>query len=143
MSEPLVGELTLEPLCTASFDVSEMIVVGRGLFGTRGIGELVGGRLEGERLSASQLGQAAADWALVTDDGFVRGDIRVAWRTDDGATLFMTYVAFVDGDGPAYSSIEFETGDQRYAWLNRVRVVGKGRFDPVAESVAYRLYVLR
>jgi hypothetical protein len=135
-------EITLDPLCSVRFEVSDMIVVGRGLFGTRGIGELANGRLDGERLRAQQRGAAAADWAMVADDGFIRGDIRVAWTTHDEANLFMSYVAFVEPGMPAFAAVEFETGDERYRWLNRARVVGKGRFDPASESVAYQLYVM-
>jgi len=136
-------ELELVPLCTMEVSVREIFQVGRGLWGTRGIGELVSGRLEGERLRASQLGAAAADWGLVADDGFVRGDIRMAWKTDDGAVLYMTYVAFLDVNSHAYSAPEFETGDPRYAWLNRTRIVGKGGFYPDQQRVSYQLWELR
>lgn len=135
-------ELTLKPLCTFTFQVSEMIAVGRGPFGTRGIGELVGGRLNGERIHADQLGRAAADWALISDDGFVRGDIRAAWRTDDGANLYMNYVTFMDTGAPAYACVEFETGDDRYGWLNRSRVVGKGAYAHETNTVNYQLFTM-
>lgn len=136
-------KLELVPLCEMELAIGEIFQVGRGLYGTRGIGEIVRGRLEGERLRADQLGHAAADWGLVSDDGFVRGDIRMAWRTDDGATLYMAYVAYLDVGGHAYSTPEFETGDARYAWLNRTRIVGKGIFDAAAGRVSYSLFELR
>ena len=101
------------------------------------------GRLEGERLRAAQLGRAAADWGLVSDDGFVRGDIRIAWQTEDGASLFMQYVAFMDVGQPAFATPEFETGDERWAWLNRIRIVGKGRYDAEAGHVGYDLFEMR
>jgi hypothetical protein len=136
-------KLELVPLCKMEVSVSEIFQVGRGLWGTRGIGELVSGRLEGERLRASQLGVAAADWGLVSDDGFVRGDIRMTWKTHDGALLYMAYVAFLDVNSHAYSAPEFETGDARYAWLNRTRFVGKGMFQPEQKRVSYQLWELR
>jgi hypothetical protein len=139
----LMYELELIPLCTMELEIGDIFQVGRGLFGSRGIGEIVRGRLEGERLRASQLGRAAADWGLVSDDGFVRGDIRIAWRTDDGAALYMVYVAYLDVNSHAYSTPEFETGDPRYAWLNRTRVVAKGRFEPERKRVSYQLFELR
>jgi len=138
-----MSSIELVPLCTMTLEISEIFQVGRGLFGSRGIGELINGRLEGERLRADQLGRAAADWGLVSDDGFVRGDIRIAWRTEDGATLFMQYVAFMDVGKSAYSTPEFETGDERYGWLNRIRVVGKGNYDPDAGTVEYELYEMQ
>jgi len=135
--------LDLVPLCTLELEIGDIFQIGRGLYGTRGIGEIVRGRLEGERLRAAQLGSAAADWGLVSDDGFVRGDIRMAWKTDDGALLYMAYVAFLDVNAHAYSTPEFETGDARYAWLNRTRLVGKGTFDVAAKRVRYQLFELR
>ena len=98
---------------------------------------------EGDRLKADQLGHAAADWGLVSDDGFVRGDIRIAWKTDDGAMLYMAYVTYLDVGAYAYSTPEFETGDERYAWLNRTRIVGKGIFDAQAKRVSYQLFEMR
>ena len=138
-----MDSIELIPLCEMRLEISEIFSVGRGLFGSRGIGEIVNGRLEGERLRAEQLGRAAADWGLVSDDGFVRGDIRIAWRTHDGATLFMQYIAFMDVGKPAYSTPEFETGDERYGWLGRIRIVGKGHYDADAGNVAYQLYEMR
>jgi hypothetical protein len=139
----LLYKLDLIPLCTMELAIGEIFQIGRGLYGTRGIGEIVRGRLEGERLRADQLGRAAADWGLVSDDGFVRGDIRMAWKTDDGAQLYMAYVTYLDVGGHAYATPEFETGDARYAWLNRTRLVGKGTFDPEAKRVRYQLFELR
>ena len=136
-------EIDLIPLCSMELEVGEILPIGRGLFGTRGIGEIVRGRLEGERLRASQLGRAAADWGMVSDDGFVRGDIRMAWKTDDGALLYMAYVTYMDVNSPAFCTPEFETGDARYAWLNRARIVGKGSFDPAAKRVRYQLFETR
>ena len=135
--------LELEPLCAMEMDIGDVFQIGRGPFGSRVIGELVHGRLEGDRLRARQLGCAAADWALVRDDGFVRGDIRIAWRTDDGASLYMSYIAYLDMNAPAYCTPEFETGDERYAWLNRTRIVGKGGYHPEEKRVDYQLFVLR
>jgi hypothetical protein len=135
-------KLELVPLCKMEVSISEIFQAGRGLWGTRGIGELVSGKLEGERLRASQLGVAAADWGLVSDDGFVRGDIRMTWKTHDGAVLYMAYVAFLDVGSHAYSAPEFETGDPRYAWLNRTRIVGKGMFYPEQKRVSYQLWEL-
>ena len=133
-------EIELVPLCIFTAEVSQIFPIGRGLYGTRGVGELTNGRLEGERLKASQLGAAAADWGLVSDDGFVRGDIRMTWKTDDGAAIYMQYIAFLDVGSSAYSTPEFETGDERYAWLNRTRIVGKGSFNSEANLVEYHLY---
>jgi hypothetical protein len=40
-----------------------------------------------------------------------------------------------------YSTPRFETGDDRYRWLNRMQAVGKGTFD--GRTLRYELYEVR
>jgi hypothetical protein len=40
-----------------------------------------------------------------------------------------------------YATPRFETGDERYRWLNRIQAVGKGAFD--GTTLAYQVYELR
>ena len=81
-------------------------------------------------------------------DGIAAIDVRLCLATHDGATVLMTYQGRLDPgvedrdyaldfgkpDDPAradryYFCINplFETGDDRYAWLNRVVALGTGR----------------
>ena len=78
------------------------------------------GRLDGERLQASQRGTSAADWLVIGSDGTAFIDVRISFRTDDGAFIQMTYSGRGDwGDGPmtgpVYSAPYFETDDDRYS----------------------------
>ncbi len=41
---------------------------------------------------------------------------------------------------PPGAQLQFETGDERYAWLNNRLAVGEGRLGP--SVVTYRVYTL-
>ena len=98
-----------------------------------------------ERVHASQLGQSASDWVRIHHDKSVSVDARILLRTDDGATIAMTYRGKADkppaGGGIIYTTPIFETDDPRYAWLNRIQAVAKGR--RTGSTLVYELYALR
>jgi hypothetical protein len=90
--------------------------------------------LSGERISAT----------LAMTGGFWRPDVRTQFRTDDGAVVLMRYTGLVeqseaflraateDGhtdwdDQYMRLAITFETGDDRYRWLNENLFVARGR----------------
>lgn len=135
--------LELVPLCTVDVTLREPIVVGDGPAGTRVIGEVESATARGERLSGELLGQAAADWLVINGTvGIV--DVRAAFRTDDGAAIFSQYRGRMDlaaGTGLVYVAPTFETGDERYAWLNSIQAVGRGQLDGL--HLVYEWYEVR
>jgi Protein of unknown function (DUF3237) len=78
------------------------------------------------------LGAAAADWMVLGADGTGFVDARLTIRTHDGAIVFVQYNGRLDFTRglqfpiTAYVAPRFETGDERYAWLNRIQAIGKG-----------------
>ncbi len=86
-----------------------------------------------------------ADWMTIS--GSVGNlDVRAAFETDDGAVIFSHYTgrtAIDGGSGPQliYVAPVFETGDERYAWLNTLQAVGKGMFD--RSHLTYEWYEVR
>jgi hypothetical protein len=129
----------LRHLCHVRYDLADPIAVSSGPSGSRTIGEITGARFEGDRLQASLKGRAAADWAFVEPSGRVLVDARVTLETDDGATILVSYTGRMDAaTGVVYSSMYFETGDERYAWLTRILGVAKGRFS--GDSLRYDVY---
>ena len=135
--------IDLIPLATAVFRVAP-IVVGPIDAGLRVIGEIVESTWTGERLQAAQVGRAGADWAIVTKDGIVQVDVRVTLKTHDGAIIYVQYRGRsrpIDGANVIFVAPIFETGDERYAWLNGIQAVGRGA--KTAElTVTYELYEL-
>jgi len=124
--------IELVPLCSVHAQLKPPIEVGAGPSGTRLIIEVASARLKGERLAGEMVGTAGGDWVLVGPDGTGTLDVRVAFRTDDGAVVFVQYNGRADvSQGinlplTVYVAPRFETCDERYLWLNRVQAIGKG-----------------
>jgi hypothetical protein len=111
--------------------------------GSRSIVAVTGGTFEGPKLKGTVVESPGGDWLTVRGDGSFRLDVRVILRTDDGAHILMTYSGIgTAGEGGARlrTAPQFETGDERYAWLNRIQAVGIGA--PAQGSVAYDIYGL-
>ncbi len=128
--------------------------VGRGPLGTRSIAEVTGGSFEGDRLKGTIL-TPGADWVLFDDAGMGHVDVRLTLKTDDGVHIYMNYVGVLDfneetrramtrggetefGDTYFVTQPRFETGDERYAWLNYTVAVAEGRMIP--GGVEYQVY---
>ena len=77
-----------------------------------------GGSFEGPRLKGLVKGRGG-DWVTLRTDGSGRLDVRLLLETDDGASILMQYHGIVtDGATVSARAPLFETGDERYAWLN-------------------------
>ena len=131
---------------------------GPGPFGNRMIVNVAGGEFSGERLKGELVG-AGADWLLLGADGFGRLDVRATFKTHDGAFLYLQYFGLLEitpgimgilggGDEPTqfgdqyfFTNPRFETGDDRYAWVNTTMFVGQGRLVP-GPRVEYRVFRL-
>lgn len=106
--------------------------VGPGPLGQRLCFEVVGGEVTGERLKGEVL-SGGGDWILVGADGYGRIDVRLQFKTFDGASIFVQYFGLLEinevvasalatGGGTRYEDQYFrtaprlETGDPRYSW---------------------------
>jgi Protein of unknown function (DUF3237) len=124
--------IELVPLCALRLQLKPPIEVGAGPAGTRLIVEVASAQVKGDRLRGEMRGAAAADWVIVGPGGAGTVDVRATLQTDDGAIIFVQYNGRLDvSQGlqfpmTAYVAPLFETGDERYAWLNRIQAVGKG-----------------
>ncbi len=140
--------IKLVPLCKAHVQLKPPIEAGTGPAGTRVVVEVQSAHVKGDRLSGEMLGAAAADWLLVGPEGTGSLDVRVTMRTDDGATIFTHYYGRMDASGglqpplTIYVAPRFETGDERYAWLNRIQAIGKGIIHEDL-SIDYEWYEVR
>jgi len=137
--------LELVPLCAVDVTLSDPIMVGAGPAGTRLIAEVEDAVVTGERLSGRFTGRAGADWLLI-NGSIGTLDVRAAIETDDGALVYGHYNGRVDmstwpGAATLYVAPLFETGDERYAWLNMVQAVGKGLLE--GNSLHYEWYEAR
>ena len=129
-------DIELIPLCSIVIEVGEPMVMPNTPAGTRIVVELRDFRVEGDRLRGTMKGVAAADWLTIGPEGTGSVDVRATMETDDGALVYVTYTGrrdFSEGmDAPVYTAPRFETGDERYAWLNTVVGVLEGVLGTVA-----------
>jgi hypothetical protein len=131
--------LELIPICTLTVSLAPTIPVSPTLV----IGEVTAARAEGERLNASLKGAAAADWLQVSPEGYGTLDVKVTLETDDGAIIHVSYSGRLQFDTmTAYAAPLFQTGDERYAWINRIQAVSKGTFQPDG-TLIYEMFELR
>lgn len=140
----MTSTLPVKPLFRLELDtVSSTPHVAPGApHGTRVIASVTCGSFKGDELSGTVVG-APEDWMTARPDGSLHLDSRVVLRTDDGAVILMTYtgVAHVHDDQPAVRAAPlFQTGDERYAWLNGVQAIAIGEGTPA--GVVYEVYSL-
>jgi uncharacterized protein DUF3237 len=108
---------------------------------TRVIVPVSGGTFNGPKLKGTVVGPGG-DWILRRPDGSSILDVRIILQTDDGQKIYMTYrgISITPAGGTQYWRIVpvFETGAEKYAWLNNIVAVGVHRAMP--GKVAYRIY---
>jgi hypothetical protein len=137
--------IELVPLCTASIKLAEPFFVPDTPLGTRVIAECLSFDVAGDRITAHMKGGAAADW--LTLDGRLQGtlDVRVLLETDDEAPVFVSYRGRIDlAAGPdaatSYAAPLFDTGDERYLWLNSIQAIAKGTVSDGGATLVYDIY---
>lgn len=134
--------------------------VGNGAMGIRSISDVTGGTFEGPRLKGTIL-PSGGDWVLVNPAlGILNIDVRASLQTDDGATIFAQYkgrIAFgpekmADLFDPSTGLPDpadyyfrtapiFETGSEKYSWINNIVAVGVGRI--IEGGVAYEIHEIK
>lgn len=120
-------------------------VVANGPFGTRAVATVSGGTFIGPKVNgALPEGVAAGDWLTIRADGSFALDVRFSLKTDDGADIYVTYTGIgtrnEDGTSNIRTAPRFETGDERYAWLNNLFCVAIGKTTP--DGVEYDVYAV-
>jgi hypothetical protein len=139
-------DVSLVPLATMTLRLRAPLILDPAPCGLRWIAQAESGRLAGDRLTASLTGQANADWFAIGPGGTGTVDARLTVETDDGALVLLEYNGRADVSAGApeaiYIAPRFESGDERYRWLNLVQAVGKGTFvDP--STLVYELFEVR
>lgn len=135
--------LPVEYLFTMTAAIAAPAMVHNGPQGSRVAVGVTGGTFEGPKLKGTVLGHGGSDYVTARADGSLKIDVRLILTTDDGATILMTYhgIGVRDGAGlTARTAPLFETGDERYTWLNNVQAVAIGA--SARGSVTYEVYAL-
>ena len=147
---------TLEHLCRVTVELAIPMSMGATPLGERRVIPIVGGQFTGARLAGEVLA-GGADWQLVRPDGAALLDARYTLRTNDGALIYVSnrglrrgprevlerLVRGEDVDPASYyfrTVPAFETGSERYAWLNDMISVCSG--IRTANSVILEMYTV-
>jgi hypothetical protein len=134
--------LNLRPLFRAEITLAAPQELGEAPHGRRRIIPITGGRITGERVNGRVLA-GGADWQIVRADGVAELDARYTIETADGALIYVANRGVRHGPAEVLRKLAagepvdpalyymrttpwFETGDTRYAWLNRVVCVATG-----------------
>lgn len=148
-------EPVLKKFCLLAMDLGPIKEMGQGRAGKRRIIPIIGGTVSGE-ITGTIL-NLGADWQTVFADGTADLDTRYAFETHDGALIEIVNQGFRHGPPEVMAAIargedvdpsqiymrtvaRLETGDARYAWVNRMLFVGTGTRR--AAQVLVQLYTL-
>jgi len=146
----------LSHFCDLEVELGPVREMGAGRNGARRIIPIVGGTVSG-KVSGTVL-TLGADWQTTLADGSSDIDTRYAFETDDGAVIeivnkgvrhgppeVLNALARGEDVDPALyffrTAARLETGDQRYAWVNRTIFVGTGR--RLASAVEVSLFAVK
>ena len=140
--------MRLQSLFRAEITLAPPQELGAAPLGVRRIIPITGGRFRGERLSGRVL-SGGADWQVIRADGVADLDARYTLETTDGALIYVRNRGYRHGPREVLERLAggesvdpdlyymrttplFETGDERYAWLNRMVAVATGARRPAA-----------
>jgi hypothetical protein len=138
--------LRSEFLFTLTGTVGPAIELGSTPLGLRRIFPITGGTFEGPRLRGTLI-RGGTDYMLVRDDAVILPDARFVLETEDGHLILVSYGGFRHGPPEVLDRLargepvdpseyyfriapRFETGSDKYAWLNRILAVGTGHRLP-------------
>jgi hypothetical protein len=126
---------------TITVQLGQRIEVGSGPKGTRLVVDVESIEVESDRVKASLAATDAADWLTMSEDGSIGCvDVRFTLKTDDGAYIYVEYAGRADmANGLIATAPTFQTGDERYAWLNKIQAVGAGALEGNGRLI-YSLY---
>lgn len=145
---------SLDFLLELRLQVSQPAITGATPLGERRIATITGGTFAGPRLNGT-VHANGGDWILAHPDGSVVLDVRCLLETDDGARIYMTYRGYRHGPADVIARVNrgekvdpasfyfrtapfFETGHEKYLWLNTLVTVGSGYRTP--EGPIYRVF---
>jgi len=122
--------------------------------GDRRIVAVTGGTFKGPRMEGVVL-PGGGDWLIQRHDKALLLDVRLALMTDDNALIYMPYRGIRHGPSEVIERLNrgesvdpseyyfritpyFETGSEKYGWLNRIVSVGIGNRTP--KEVHYSVF---
>jgi len=137
-----------KPIFRIRAELADILHLGTTPYGDRRVINILGGRVEGARLSGRIL-PGGADWQIVRPDGVADLRARYTIESDGGARILVASDGLRHGPAeviarlahgeevdPAFyyfrTAMRFETSDPSAAWLNRIVALARGAREPRA-----------
>ena len=134
--------MNLQPLLRAEITLAPPQELGATPLGRRRVIPITGGSFRGERLAGRVL-PGGADWQVIRADGVAELDARYTLETEDRALIYVRNFGYRHGPAEVIQRLaagepvdpalyymrttpRFETGAERYQWLNRIVCVATG-----------------
>jgi hypothetical protein len=134
--------LAREPLFTVTAELSDVLHAGRTPYGERRVIGILGGTVEGARLTG-RIVPGGDDWQIIRSDGVADIRARYVIASKSGAHVLVTSEGLRHGppevierlargesvDPALYyfrTLMRFETADPALAWLNLILAIGRG-----------------
>jgi Protein of unknown function (DUF3237) len=134
--------LSPEPIFHIHAELADILGLGQTPYGERRIINIVGGHVDGPRLTGRIL-PGGADWQIIRQDGVAHLDARYTIETTDGGRILVVSEGMRHGppdviarlargepvDPGLYyfrTCLRFETAHPPAAWLNRILAIGRG-----------------
>lgn len=145
--------ISRQPIFEILAELDDILLLGPTPYGERRIINILGGRVEGEKLRGRIL-PGGADWQVIRSDGAADIQARYTIESDGGARILVTSDGLRHGpadimaqlgrgeavDPSRYyfrTAMRFETSDRSLGWLNRILALARG----AREARAVRLDV--
>jgi hypothetical protein len=149
-------ELKSELLFEVHFNLAPPHVIPGNPNGTRQIVGVIDGKITKGKFGAEAL-TPGGDWLRVRHDGIFELDVRGILQLDDDCLAYMTYGGVIvvsqenfgrivqgeELDSSEYyfrTTPRFETGSEKYGWLNNIITVGIGKVGPGLQWVEYSVF---
>jgi len=143
-----------QPIFTIRADLEAITSLGRTPYGERRVIGILGGTVQGAKLSGRIL-PGGADWQIIRSDGAADIKARYTIETDAGALIMVTSEGLRHGppevierlargdnvDPVLYyfrTVMRFETSDPAVDWLNRILALARGQRE--AQAVRLDVY---
>ena len=133
--------LSNEPIFRIYAELADILHLGATPYGDRRVINILGGRVEGTRLSGRIL-SGGADWQIVRPDGVADLCARYTIERDGGARILVASDGLRHGPADVIArlaalyyfrtAMRFETSDPSAAWLNRIIAIAYGAREPRA-----------
>ena len=125
--------------------LGDSVEVGNGPKGTRLVVDVPEVSLKSDRVNATLATNDCADWLTLSEDGQLGSlDVRLTLKTDDGAYIYVEYGGRSNmASGLIATAPTFQTGHEKYKWLNSVQAVAAGQVNLEEGHLVYRLYEVK